>query len=102
MALDYRGAVLAGGASGPAIAPGKPDKSLLIQAIRHAEDAPRMPEDNPKLSPRMIADFEKWIEDGAFDPRDQAPNAAELAEATSWAARLEKRKKLLSNFMLQG
>ena len=31
--------VLKGGATGPAVVPGEPEKSLLIQAVRHADDA---------------------------------------------------------------
>ncbi len=33
--LDSKAGVLAGGESGPAIVPGQPERSLLIQAIRH-------------------------------------------------------------------
>src|SRR6516164_10630743 len=33
--LDSRNGVLTGGKSGPAIVPGKPDESLLIQAVRY-------------------------------------------------------------------
>src|ERR1700704_1253365 len=34
--LDSRDGLLKGGASGPAVVPGDPDKSLMIQAIRQA------------------------------------------------------------------
>src|SRR5262245_31554624 len=37
--LDTRAGVLKGGASGPAIVPGEPAKSLLIKAINGAEGA---------------------------------------------------------------
>jgi hypothetical protein len=33
--LDAREAVLRGGDSGPAVVPGRPEKSLLVQAVRH-------------------------------------------------------------------
>ena len=33
--LDSKAGVLAGGESGPALVPGKPERSLLIEAIRH-------------------------------------------------------------------
>src|SRR5689334_18962173 len=36
--LDSRAAVLAGGDSGPAIVPGKPEKSLLITAVHYDGD----------------------------------------------------------------
>src|SRR5262249_13559499 len=40
--LDSREAMLSGGDSGPALAPGNPDDSLLIQAIAYHDD-PKMP-----------------------------------------------------------
>src|SRR5437868_4769259 len=41
--LDSRTSVLAGGDSGPAIVPGKPEKSLLITAVHYDDESPRMP-----------------------------------------------------------
>lgn len=64
--LDTRAALLAGGESGPAIVPGKPAESPLLAALKF-EDL-EMPPDG-KLSDAVIADFEKWITDGAVDPR---------------------------------
>ncbi len=65
--LDSRAGVLAGGESGPALVPGKPERSLLIDAIRH--ESLEMPP-NERLSKHIIGDFVKWIEIGAPDPRD--------------------------------
>ena len=65
--LDSKAGVLAGGESGPAIVPGKPEESLLIEAIRH--DSLEMPP-NERLNENVISDFVKWIELGAPDPRD--------------------------------
>jgi hypothetical protein len=65
--LDSRAGVLKGGDNGPAIVPGQPNKSLLLKALRH--EGPKMPRDK-KLSDAVIADFEKWILQGAPDPRD--------------------------------
>ena len=56
-----------GGESGPAVVPGELDNSLLIKAIRH--DSFNMPPDT-KLPDDVIANFEKWVEMGAADPRD--------------------------------
>lgn len=64
--LDTRGGVLAGGESGPVIVPGKPDSSLLIQAVRYGETA--MPPDKP-LPDAVVNDFVKWVTMGAPDPR---------------------------------
>ena len=72
--LDTRAAVLEGGDNGPAIEPGDPDNSLLVQAIRH-EGGVAMPPKKPKLADETIADFVTWVRSGAPDPRT-APAAA--------------------------
>lgn len=76
--LDSRPATLAGGDSGPAIVPGKPDESLLLAALRY--EGPEMPPKG-KLPAAVIGDFERWIRDGAVDPRDE-PGAAVAARKT--------------------
>ncbi|HAV33360.1 MAG TPA: hypothetical protein DCX79_15240, partial [Planctomycetaceae bacterium] len=45
---DWASGWQTGGSRGPAIIPGKPDDSLLIQAVRHSRPELRMPDD--KLS----------------------------------------------------
>lgn len=69
--LDSRDALLHGGNSGPAVVPGKPNESLLIQAIRYTdEDLQMPPEDHGgRLSDRQIADLTEWVRRGAPDPR---------------------------------
>ncbi|MBL8797703.1 MAG: PSD1 domain-containing protein [Planctomycetia bacterium] len=83
--LDTRDGVRNGGDTGPAIIPGDPDKSLLIQSLRH--DKLQMPPKN-KLPENVIADFVQWVKLGAPDPRDAAGNAAykrlSLEEARSF------------------
>ena len=64
--LDTREAALKGGDTGAAIVPKNVDKSLLISALRH-EDFEMPPKG--KLPDSVIADFVKWIEMGAPDPR---------------------------------
>lgn len=64
--LDTREATLAGGESGPAVVPGKPDDSLLISALRH--DDFEMPPKG-KLPDSIVSDFVHWIKIGAPDPR---------------------------------
>jgi len=66
--LDRRAGLLRGGDTGPAVVPGNPTKSLLIQAIKHQEI--KMPPKEDPLSDATIAGFERWIELGAPDPRD--------------------------------
>ena len=102
LALDSRDATLEGGRSGPAVVPGRPEDSLLIKAIRHEAGAPRMPKDEPKLSPSVVADFVEWIRRGAVDPRDQPPSAEDIEKATSWEALREERKKWWSFQPIRG
>lgn len=64
--LDTQGGTRAGGDTGPAVVPGKVDASLLIKALR--QDQFEMPPKG-KLPDSVIADFVKWIEMGAPDPR---------------------------------
>lgn len=65
--LDSRDGWKQGGDSGPAIVPGKPDDSLLIQALKY-DDGMEMPPKG-KLSDEIVSDFVKWVEQGAPDPR---------------------------------
>ena len=68
--LDSKMGVLKGGVSGAAIVPGKAKDSLLVKAIRHVDPELKMPPKGDKLPDHVIADFEKWIDMGAPDPRD--------------------------------
>lgn len=58
--------LVAGGASGEAVSPGKPDQSLLYQVIAHLEE-PYMPPKQPKIPDAEIAVVRRWIELGAAD-----------------------------------
>ena len=93
LALDHRRAIEMGGDSGPVVVPGRPRDSLLFKSIRHEIEGLQMPEDGAKLEPAVLADFEKWIRDGAVDPRDNPPTPAELSQSTSWETKFEERKK---------
>ena len=76
--IDMREGLLRGGESGPAVIPGQPEKSLLMQVIRHEIIDMQMPPKKAKLSDQQIADFETWIKDGLTDPRDgKLPKAHE-------------------------
>jgi hypothetical protein len=55
--------LLKGGAHGPAIVPGDPEKSYLIHAI-HWEDDIKMPP-GPRLSDKEIKTLTEWIKRGA-------------------------------------
>jgi len=69
--LDSRQASLRGGDSGAAVVPGKPSESLLITAISHSDPDLEMPPKKERLRESVIGDFEKWIREGAGDPRDE-------------------------------
>lgn len=69
LTLDTRAGLLAGGDSGPALVPGKPDESLLLEVLHY--ETYEMPPAG-KLPDVVIADFAKWIETGAADPRKGA------------------------------
>src|SRR5688500_8473165 len=68
LTLDTKAGLARGGFLGPAIVPGKPTESRLLLALRYADPNLAMPPDG-KLSDAIIADFERWISGGAFDPR---------------------------------
>ncbi|MCA9137345.1 MAG: PSD1 domain-containing protein [Planctomycetales bacterium] len=65
--LDTREGIRRGGETGHAVVPGELADSLIMNALRH--DSIEMPPDE-KLPDHVIADFEKWIQMGAIDPRD--------------------------------
>src|SRR5436309_8376704 len=54
--VDSRAALLKGGDGGPAVVPDDPDKSLLLRAVRHTDDALHMPPDK-KLPDAAVADL---------------------------------------------
>lgn len=67
--IDSREALLKGGESGPAVVTGKPDESLLIDAVRY--QSYEMPPDG-KLRDEEIASLVKWVEMGAPWPTEQS------------------------------
>jgi hypothetical protein len=86
--LDFADGVLDGGESGVAIVKGKPADSLLLKALKY--DGLEMPPEG-KLSDEIIADFAKWIEMGAPDPRQgdspvRPKREINIAEGRQWWA----------------
>ena len=70
--LDSRRGWQTGGESGAAIRPGRPDDSLLIQAVRYRDDSLQMPP-KQKLPAGEIRILEHWVSTGAADPRAGDP-----------------------------
>jgi cytochrome c553 len=81
--LDSRAALLKGGDHGPAVVPGDPDKSLLIQAVRRAHAEVKMPP-NKRLPDADVRALATWVKDGAAWPEG---TASVLREERPWAFR---------------
>jgi len=67
--VDHIGYLKSGGDTGPAVVPGEPEKSPLIEAIRHTNDDFKMPP-KEKLPDAEIAALEKWVKLGAPWPEN--------------------------------
>ena len=82
--LDSAEAIRKGGESGkPLIVPAKPDESLLLRAVRHAEGVEKMPPDG-KLKDSEIADLAAWVKRGAPFPTVK-PTASDPAKHWAFA-----------------
>lgn len=86
LALDSREAILKGGDTGPAVVPGKPEKSLLVSAVHANKGELQMPPKG-KLRPPQIAALETWVRDGAVYPAGAKTAAATALDPTSPEAR---------------
>ncbi len=75
--LDSQEGLLTGGQSGPALVPGEPQSSLIVEALTYKSASLKMPPTG-KLSDAVIEDFRTWISQGAADPRqaEAAPPSA--------------------------
>ncbi len=72
--VDDRNGMIQGGGRGPAVVPGHPEKSLLIQAVRRAHEKVKMPP-NKELAAEQIANLTQWIKDGAAWPQVKVPGS---------------------------
>jgi len=80
--LDSRAGWQTGGDSGDAILPGKPEESLLLDAVKYQDEYLKMPPKG-KLPDASIADLEEWIRRGAPDPRTETTSATTPASTAS-------------------
>ncbi len=85
--LDSREGWQKGGDSGAILTSGDA-QSPLLRAIRHEDPDLEMPKKRPKLDAAVIADFERWVQLGAPDPRDKPSATA----ARPWPELLTERK----------
>ena len=79
LTLNSRSGWANGGDSGPAIIPEKPNESLLIKAVRHADSDYEMPP-KKQLSPQNIEILAEWVRRGAPDPRKETSSLPD----TNW------------------
>lgn len=91
LVLDTREGIRRGGDNGPAVEPGNVKDSLLIEALRYGNKDFAMPpkKEGGKLPDAVIADFEKWVQMGAPDPRDgtaKVVKKSDFDEALKWWA----------------
>jgi cytochrome c553 len=89
--LDYRGGFKKGGESGALVNAGAPDKSLLLQAIRHDSKDLKMPKGADKLPDGVIADLTRWVGMG-LPGLSENPPSAQAAATEEWQAKLAKRR----------
>ncbi len=90
LSLETKAGWTKGGDNGPAIEPGKPDDSLIIQAVRYTDADFAMPPEKKggKLKDAEIAVLEEWVRMGAPDPRETVAKIAGMnaTDAKKWWA----------------
>jgi Protein of unknown function (DUF1553)/Protein of unknown function (DUF1549)/Planctomycete cytochrome C len=73
--VDDRSGLLTGGNTGPAVVPGNPQASLLLQRVAHSDTKRRMPKEGQPLSHEQIAALRLWVKEGAHWPAVKVPGA---------------------------
>lgn len=81
--LDNGADALAGGYSGKAIQPGKPEESLLLKRITSTKKGEQMPPNGPPLAAEEVAALRSWIAEGAKWPDNGKPRVRR--KSTHWA-----------------
>ncbi|MCC6539141.1 MAG: DUF1553 domain-containing protein [Bryobacterales bacterium] len=89
VSVETRESILRGGNRGPLINKDKPAESLLLHAVRHSGDAPKMPPGGKKLTDEQTAALEKWIAGDV--PMPAALLKTKRAGANHWAFQAPKK-----------
>ncbi|MFP6619859.1 MAG: DUF1553 domain-containing protein [Pirellulaceae bacterium] len=89
--LDAGHLILKGGESGPAVVPGKPADSPLLQRILETDADLKMPQQGIFLKPVEIELIKTWIEQGASFPANDLP---EKSASEHWAFNTPRRVSL--------
>ena len=89
--LDTGALARKGGESGPAVVPGQPDKSLMLERLQATDKSVRMPPDGQgdPLKPAELRVLIEWIRQGAASPKTEAPQADPRAH---WAFQAPRRQ----------
>jgi Protein of unknown function (DUF1553)/Protein of unknown function (DUF1549)/Planctomycete cytochrome C len=83
LAVNSREGLLKGGKSGPAVVPGNPDASLIIQAVLQTNPAMKMPMGQGRIPDSEIALLSSWVKAGAEWPASPEKPAAITSSAKS-------------------
>jgi hypothetical protein len=82
--LDSRERMIRGGENGAVVVLGQPEKSRLIEALRHRDGAELKMPPTKKLPDHVIADFAAWVKRGANWPAE--PTASSTPSTSNhWA-----------------
>lgn len=95
--LDSKAIVFEGGLSGPAVTPGDPDGSLIVQRIEGDEHGPRMPLNADPLSGDEIGIIRDWIAGGAEWPAGVGVDVAEVSKHWSFEKPVRPEVPQVSN-----
>src|SRR5215207_8640852 len=80
--LDTKAGLFKGGDGGPVVVPWEPDKSPLVQAVRHQGDLKMPPK--AKLPPEAVEALTAWVKLGAPYPDDAVATGPDPGK-THWA-----------------
>ncbi len=87
--LDIPALALRGGNRGPALVPGKPEKSLLLQVVEGKHEL-TMPPEGERLTAQEIAVLRRWVAAGAKAPERPVPRR----RSDHWAFQPVRRPEL--------
>src|SRR5882762_8238861 len=76
LVVDSLSGLITGGDTGPAVVPGNPAKSLLIEAVSYKNDDLQMPPKGKKLTDDQIAALTEWVKRGAPWPEETGKKTA--------------------------
>ena len=83
LGLEDLSAVLKGGEGGPAIVPGEPDSSLLIEYV--VGPMPQMPKTGNPLTTQEVEILKTWIAQGAIWPADRKLEDRHVPDTDWWS-----------------